>query len=188
MAQRRRAASAGRRTAGYAGRSNRRVNSTRSASVRRNPYNLQESYEDGNAVRVLDDDYYFEEEKSREARPKVSERTKKNRARAKNIGSGYVAFLAAVCMLTVLVCIAYLQLRSELTNQMETIAAMESSLSKLQADNDAYYKQAQTSVSMDDVRSTALDKLGMHYANESQIYYYNINDESYVRQYERIRN
>jgi len=39
---------------------------------------------------------------------------------------------------------------------------------------------------MDDVRQTALSKLGLHYATESQIGYYNADDESYVRQYTDI--
>ena len=53
-------------------------------------------------------------------------------------------------------------------------------------DNDAYYKQAMASVTMEDVKDTALNKLGMHYASESQIRYYDSSNESYVRQYESV--
>ena len=67
----------------------RRVNSIKSGSVKY--YRLQESYEDGNAVRSFEEE--TEEDIIEEARPKVSKRTKHNRARAKNMSAGYVLFL-----------------------------------------------------------------------------------------------
>ena len=103
-----------------------------------------------------------------------------------NVGIGYILFLTAVCIASVYFCIHYLQLRSELINQNETIAAMQNDLSKLTTDNDALYKSALASVSMDDVRQTALTTLNLHYATESQIRYYDANDESYVRQFTDI--
>lgn len=63
---------------------------------------------------------------------------------------------------------------------------MQNALSQLKADNDAYYKEAMASLSMDDVKETALNKLNMHYATESQIRYYSAEDESYVRQYQNL--
>ncbi len=161
----------------------RRVNSNR----RSEQYNkLRETYEDGNAVRVPD--YEVEEEKAREAEPRVSEHIRRNRERSTSMGPGYVFFLTLVCAVAVFFCIHYLQLRSEYTTQMETIASMENTLSKLEADNDAYYKEAMASVTIEDVRDTALNKLGMHYASESQIEYYDSDNESYVRQYESVDN
>ena len=142
------------------------------------------TYEDGSAVREL-----WEEEEEpgrRPAEPEVSERTKQNRARARSIGIGYVAFLTAVCLVSLFLCIHYLQLRSQLINQTETIAAMESKLSRLRADNDAYYKQAQASLDLEAIRETALNDLDMHYAGESQIRYYSVDGESYVRQYKEV--
>ncbi|MDY2838677.1 MAG: hypothetical protein SOT60_12200 [Bilifractor sp.] len=160
----------------------RRVNSIKSGSVKY--YRLQESYEDGNAVRSFEEE--TEEDIIEEARPKVSKRTKHNRARAKNMSAGYVLFLSAVCIVTVFLCIHYLQLRSDLTNQTEKIASMQNTLNQLKADNDAYYKATMASLSMDDVKDTALNKLNMHYATESQIRSYNAEDESYVRQYQSL--
>ena len=160
----------------------RRVNSIKSGSAKY--YRLQESYEDGNAVRSFEEE--TEEDSIEEVRPKVSERTKSNRARAKNMSAGYVLFLSAVCIVTVFLCIHYLQLRSDLTNQTEEIASMQNALSQLKADNDAYYKETMASLSMDDVKDTALKKLNMHYATESQIRYYSAEDESYVRQYQNL--
>ncbi len=157
----------------------RRVNSGRTEQTRY----YRQTYEDGNAVRKLDE--FPEEETRRRQKParRVSERARRNRARARSMSAGYVVFLTAVCVLSLVLCIHYLQLRSQLTNQSETIASMESTLSKLQADNDAYERQVQSIIDLDDVRETALNKLDMHAASEDQIRYYRTSDDSYVRQY-----
>ena len=95
----------------------------------------------------------------------------------------YVLALSLVCVATLFLCVHYLELRSQCTHQSEEIAVMESQLSRLKADNDAYEKKAQASLNMEEIKETALNKLGLHYATESQIRYYNADNESYVRQY-----
>ena len=167
------------------------------------------TYEDGNTVRLLD---IFEEPsrpvRQREedmdrvrarARARAYARTRqKARARSRSqakrhsaahahsMSIGFVAAITLVCIATVFFCIHYLQLRSQVIHQSETIAARETALSRLKADNDAYENKALASVNMEEVKETALTKLGMHYATESQIRYYNADDESYVRQYEKL--
>ena len=143
-------------------------------------------YEDGNAVRKV---YVLpeEEEQNRQAaKPGVSSQVRKNRVRAKNMSVGYVMFLAAVCVATLFLCVNYLQMKATLTTQNETIAHLESQLSKLKADNDAYYNQALASVTLEDVKKAARNRLGMHYATESQIIYYDTTENSYVRQYQNV--
>ena len=186
----------------------RRVNSGRAATSR-----IQPMFEDGNTVRLLD--IFDDEPPQRERRTTREERVRaearararakvraKDRARARSraqahsraharthahdMSIGFVIAITLASILTVLLCIHYLQLRSQVIHQSETIAAMESSLSRLKADNDAYENKALASVNMEDVKETALKKLGMHYATESQIRYYNADDESYVRQYENL--
>lgn len=113
-----------------------------------------------------------------------SRRYRKNRNGA--LSAGYVLVLTAVCVVTLLLCVHYLQLRSQVIHQNETIAAMESALNQLKAENDAYADKAQASLDMEAVKNKALNELGLHYASESQIRYYNADDESYVRQYENV--
>ena len=112
-----------------------------------------------------------------------SERTARKNG---NLNAGYVLVLTAVCVITLFLCVHYLKLRSQVIHQNETIAAMESTLSRLRADNDAYADEAHASVDMEAVKDAALNRLGLHYASESQIRYYNADDESYVRQYENV--
>ena len=158
----------------------RRVNST---EIEKQYVRLM-TYEDGSAVRQVALPLPEEEP---QARPQVSQQTRRNRARATSISVGYVLFLTAVCILTVFVCINYLQLKSKLTTQYEQIAALELDLNRVRADNDAYYKHALASVSLGDVRATAVEKLGMRTAGVSQIRYYSADDTgSYVRQYQEV--
>ncbi len=157
----------------------RRVNSGRTEQQR----NYWQTFEDGNAVRKLEEFPGKEPRRRKKQTKEISERARRNRSRARSMSAGYVLFLTAVCVLTLFLCIHYLQLRARYTNQTETIASMETTLSKLQADNDAYEKQVQSIIDLDDVRETALNKLNMHVAAENQIRYYQTSDDSYVRQY-----
>ena len=52
----------------------------------------------------------------------------------------------------------------------------------------AYEKQTEASVDLEAIRKTALNRLGMHYATESQIRYYSAEENSYVRQYGTVTN
>ena len=159
----------------------RRVNS------RADKYKTYSTYEDGSAVRELE--VYPEERerrKKRVRRHQASGQVQKNRQRARNLSPGYLVFLSAVCAATLFLCVHYLQLKSAYTEQMENVAALESELSQLKADNDAYYNQVQTSVNLNEIKEKALSELGMHYADESQIRYYRAKDNSYMRQYQDV--
>ena len=182
----------------------RRVNSR--SDLNRNSRQLRYTWEDGNAVRQpewippgrsgTETDRKRQTPKQRQPQRQTGRKRKaqtrtgagrRTRTRAgQRLGAGYVLFLSAVCAVTVLFCIYYLQLKSQITTQSAKIVVLESNLSRLQADNDAYYKKAMASVSMDEVRETAIDRLGMHYPSQSQIRYYSTDDNSYVRQYRNV--
>ena len=164
-------------------RTTRRTTERNSGRYRERDF-VRDTYEDGNAVRRLSE-YPSEEEKSGQ-RKSVSRQVRRNRARAKNIGIGYVIFLAAVSIATLFLCVNFLQQKATLTTQSETIAQKESELNRLKADNDAYYNTAMASVTLDDVKDAALNRLGMHYATESQIIYYSTDEDSYLRQYQDV--
>lgn len=146
---------------------------------------LEDTYEDGSAVRKLSA-LPKEEESVELPQRKVSRQTHRNRQRATQMSRGYVFFLAAVCVATVLVCVNFLQLKVQLTTQNEAIVAAESKLSELKADNDAYYNTVMASVNMDTVKEAALNRLGLKYPDESQVQYYDTKGNSYVRQYAEV--
>ena len=159
----------------------RRVNSDREERV-----SWFETFEDGNALRV--EEVFAREPapartRSRSAARAHARTASRSRARAGHMSARYVLALSLVCVATLFLCVHYLELRSQCIHQSEEIAVMESQLSRLKADNDAYEKKAQASLNMEEIKETALNKLGLHYATESQIRYYNADNESYVRQY-----
>ena len=99
---------------------------------------------------------------------------------------GYVMFLALISVITLFLCVSYLQRRAELTSQLQAMARQESELSTLKADNDALYNTVMASVDLESVKNTAINKLGMQYPTEEQIMTYDTAGNSYVRQYQDV--
>lgn len=62
----------------------------------------------------------------------------------------------------------------------------EKELSDLKADNDAYYNTTVASEDLEAVKEAAQNRLGMKYADESQVIYFNDSENSYVRQYQDV--
>lgn len=140
-------------------------------------------YEEGSAVRRLEE--LPEQQRQRE---KSQGRKTQSRAgrRAKSVSRGYVLFLAVVCVAVSALCVLYLRQKATITTQYESIAELESEYSRLKNDNDARYNQVMGSVSMEEVKQAAENRLGMHYAEADQIMYYDLTDGSYVRQYKDV--
>ena len=138
-----------------------------------------DTFEDGSAVRRL---AAQPQEVPKEARPLksgVSSQTRRNRARATQISAGYAVFLAIVCTLCIAACVAYVKLQTVVTTQAEDITSKE-------ADNDAYYNTTVASEDLEAVKEAAQNRLGMKYADESQVIYFNDSENSYVRQYQDV--
>ena len=140
-------------------------------------------YEDGSAVRKLEE--LPEEHRNRSQRQK---KRAKSAGKVRSISRGYVVFLTIACIAVSVLCVLYLRQKATITTQYEQIAELESQYSNLRNDNDARYNQVLGSVSMEDVKDAAENRLGMHYANEDQIMYYDLSDGSYVRQYKDVPN
>lgn len=180
------------------------ANTNRAETARRNGNNARNTriYVDGNTVRKVQEVperiYYPQEAPARRkksARPQESVRTRQktvskevqqNRERAMGIGKGYVFFLALVSTAVLFFCINYLQLKSEITSSMKTVAALESELSDLKEDNDAYYSQVTSNVDLNTIKKIAIGRLGMKYPDEDQVMTYETQGSSYVRQYQDV--
>ncbi len=162
------------------GSSVRQVHVRRTAEQHRTPESERRRIEDPEAERK-------ERRRRRGAeQQKISrQQLEKNRANARSMGPGFIRFLTAACLLTLLLCVRYLNMKAMLTTQSEEIESLERELNSLKADNDAYYNQVQASVTLEDIKDAALS-YGMHYASESQIEYYSIDESSYLRQYQDV--
>ena len=93
----------------------------------------------------------------------VSRATQTHRERAMGMGKGYVIFIVAVSAAILFFCIHYLQLKAEITASMKEVAVLESELTQLKEDNDAYYSQVTSNVDLDTIRKIAIVRLGMSY-------------------------
>lgn len=157
------------------------------------------TYIEGNTVRrvqTMPDDWEQEQERRREKeerqrRERRAQRrrrsiARRNQDKALVMTRGYVAFLTFAAVVTCMTAGFYIKLQSDITIRMEHIAALESSVSSLQADNDATYKRLITSVRMEDIKKRAVDELGMSYPDEDQIVYYEPDYADYMSQYGEI--
>lgn len=119
-------------------------------------------------------------------KPVVSRETRRNREKAMSMGRGFVTFLAVVSVAVLFCCVNYLQLKSELTGRIKTVAGLESELSQLKEENDAYESQVTSEVDLDQIKKTAIESLGMNYPTDSQKKTYSVPSSSYVRQYQDV--
>ena len=150
-------------------------------------------YIEGNTVRQAAPAPQWEE--PRKTRRELAEekrqqmRRKAARANRENAGTfhlGHVAFIAA-CALSIGSCaFVMVQTQASITSRMRHVASLESQIADLKADNDARYKEIVTSVDLDYIKDYAINELGMTYASEDQIEYYQVEKSNYMDQYSDI--
>ena len=180
-------------------RTNRAVTSRKN---RTNARNARGMYVDGNAVRRLQEvparPYQAPGvQTARRVRENMPERpaaqprqlsreAQRNREKAKSMGRGFVLFLAVVSVAVLFCCVNYLQLKSDLTGKMKTVAALETELSQVKEDNNAYESQVTSDVDLNTIKKLAIGRLGMNYPTDDQKKTYSMPSNSYVRQYQEV--
>lgn len=120
------------------------------------------------------------------AAPKVSAQARRNREKALQMNLGYVVFLAAAAVLTVTICVNYLNLQSRYTSAQKENTVLSTRLSSMKLDNDAEYNRIISSVNLEDVKEQAMDRLGMVYASSDQIVEYSEAESDYAQQYKDV--
>ncbi|MBP3913200.1 MAG: hypothetical protein J6D14_02190 [Lachnospiraceae bacterium] len=95
-------------------------------------------------------------------------------------------FLALISLLTVFMCVYYLRLKATILTQISDNEKLEAQLVSMRSENDALLENVNNSVDWEAVRDVAINKLGMKYATEDQIVWYNTDDSSYIKQYEDV--
>ncbi|MGN0386572.1 MAG: cell division protein FtsL [Lachnospiraceae bacterium] len=135
-------------------------------------------YIDGTAARQLDVRRAIEEEPKRQ----LSHDTRKNRERAHHMNFGYVLFLALAMLVAGYVLIGYIQVQADLTAQLEQIASLESELNYLRLYNEDELARINSNINLEEIKQVAIGELGMVYAEEGQIIFYENEGSDYVRQ------
>lgn len=147
----------------------------------RNTYGAGNAYVDGNTVRKYNYDVVRELEKEPEVR--ISRQTRKNRERAALMNLGTVCFLFASLCVAGMILYGYLALQAENTAISSEIATLESQLNTMKLDNDEEYSRIMSSVNMEEIKTRAIEDLGMQYAQEGQVIEVQGVSDDYVRQY-----
>lgn len=156
----------------------------RTGNQRRRAENRDGYYVQGNTVRKLD----VTREIRREPQKKISNRTRKNRDKARHMSAGYVLFLCVALVVTGFILVNYIGLQSDITNSVENISRLEKQLNDLKLANDEEYSRITSSVDLEEIKRIAIQELGMQYAEEGQIISFASESNDYVKQIEDIPN
>lgn len=142
------------------------------------------TYVDGTAVRKLDS--VPQKRPQKKKRSSTSLATRRNRERALQMNLGYVTFLTVAAVITVFMCVNFLQLQANKTRLQKEVTALAAQLDADILENDSDYNRIMTNVDMEHVKDVAMNELGMVPAKKSQIVTYEIDDSDYVRQYSDV--
>jgi len=138
----------------------------------------------GNAV--TQPDYRPEPKREPQPIPKVDRQIKKNRRRALNINAGYAVFLTVAAICTVMVCVFYLQLQSNILNRSAHISTLQEQLVELKEANTSSYHAILDSVNLEKVRAIAINEMGMVFAAYGHVIEFPSPTEIHVFQHNEI--
>ena len=102
------------------------------------------------------------------------------------MNAGYVVFLTAAALLTLVVCVGYVRLQARITDSSKNVTAMQEELAQLREENDTRYNTVMDSVDVEEIKKAAQEDLGMVYASPEQVVEYESPSADYVKQYESI--
>ncbi len=142
-------------------------------------------YYDGNAVRSYPEERPVRKSANRRQQNR-NRAIRRNQARALAFSKGYTILLAVAVVATLAMCVHYITAQSQLVYQSKHIASLEQELNDLIDENNATKERLQSLMDLDYIYKVATKKLGMVYAGEDQIIYYDGQSKDYLRQYEDI--
>ena len=146
----------------------------------------EQPYVQGNTVRQAEVLPEYPQEREPLRRKKISRQRMRNRRKAMHMNSGYMVFLSLAAIVGLMVCIQFLQLRAEVTQRSAHITSMQKELSTLHEQNTTRYNAIMDAVNLEEIKTRAINELGMVYAEEGQIIEYDNPSNDYVKQYQAI--
>lgn len=161
-----------------------RQNTTRTSSP--HPSTQKAVYIDGNVVRKMEPEPVRRDREVPHRKRELDHQVKKNRRKASYMSPAYVGFLAVATIITLIACVWYLQLRSELTGRTTHVTRLQRELADMKEENTAEYDSIMNSINLETVREKAVDELGMKYATPEQVITYKNPIRDYVKQYQDI--
>jgi len=136
-------------------------------------------YLEGSAARQLQEGF---DTRKVPKKKRLSNTARKNREKAFHMNLGYVLFLSVALAFAVMTLCSYINLQSDITNQVAAISEMESRYNNLKLTNDEDLNRINSSVDLEKIKAVAIGELGMTYAREGQIVNVEDSETDYVRQ------
>ena len=147
-------------------------------------------YEEGNTVRRVQEAAPEIITRREQERKEKQERRRRSQARRKAAAMRrnkiYTAYLATAVIVLCGLFVGYVNLQTSITTTMGNISTLEGQISELKADNNATESHINTSTNLNDVKTAAINNLGMVYAGSDQIVYYDMENTDYMSQYNDI--
>ena len=114
--------------------------------------------------------------------------TQKNREKALGTNMGMVIFLSIALVAVTFCCVRYIRMRALYMNSVDKVAELESTLTSLMEDNDAYYSSVISNVDLIELKKQAVSQLGLNTPSEAQMQTYTLEDNGgYLWQYQDIK-
>jgi len=142
-------------------------------------------YEYGSAVRKIQPQWETEEVRRpyRVEQPEVQKKVKA----VQGIDLISTLFLMAAIVATLVVCVNYLKVQSDVVQLNKSISALEKQISGMEKENDALAAVLENEkYDLETVYQIAVGVLGMVYPNNNEVVYYNNESQGYFRQYQDI--
>ncbi len=145
--------------------------------------------QDGNTVRKVAEPLPDRQTRERERR---QEELRQRRIRERRHAAAmrrhrlYTAYLVCAIMAVCGLFVGYVHLQTDITTRMNHVAALESEIADLKAENSATQSRIDTNTNLNAVKAAATAELGMNYANQDQIVYYDMERTDYMSQYYNI--
>ena len=98
----------------------------------------------------------------------------------------FVAFLTACVAASAFVSVSLIQIRSNVTQQMKEVAALESRINDMKLIMMPDTSRLLHLSNLNAIKDAAINRLGMKYASQDQIVYYSVDKNNYMDQYSDI--
>lgn len=126
------------------------------------------------------------ERKARIRKAQIARRVQHNREQAAIMNKGFVAFMAVAILICCVVCYFYISLQGEVTTRLRNVSALQREIQAVSIDNDMLEKRIGTQEDIAEIKTEAVETLGMQTVTPDQIVYYSVSDKDYMLQYDEI--
>ena len=153
---------------------------------RRNVVNHRTTeYQYGSAVRKLQtvpEVHTYEHERRIEEQEQERRQRRREIRRNNRVNLVYTTVLAICATAVFAICYQYLNLQSDIKTNSTAVVELQNQLNSLKAENNSHESEINAGIDYNAIYDTAVNELGMVYAEPNQVILYDGGTDDYVRQ------